>query len=35
MEGLSNKKRGADGVNVAVLRKCRANLKFMWAAAHA
>ena len=27
--------RGADGVNVAVLRKGRASLKIIWAAAHA
>jgi hypothetical protein len=26
---------GADGVKTAVLRKGRANLKFIWAAAHA
>jgi hypothetical protein len=31
----ANKKRGADGVKIAVLRKGRASLEFIWAAAHA
>jgi hypothetical protein len=31
----AEQKRGADGVKIEVLRKGRASLPFIWAAAHA